>query len=48
MDLRHLPSRPNVVNINTNATGRLAYHGAVFQSRVDTLDGVILHANEEA
>lgn len=36
------------MDVQTNATSGLGDHGAGLQSIVDALDGVVLHADEEA
>lgn len=46
--LGFLPSCTNVVDVETNTTGRLTDHGAVLERLVDTLYRVVLHADEEA
>ena len=36
------------MDVQTNATSGLADHGTVLKGRVDTLNGVVLHADQEA
>ena len=48
VDLENLPSGTNVMNAETNATSSLANHCAALQCVIDTLDRVILHADQEA
>ena len=36
------------MNVQPDSTSCLADHGTIFKSFVYTLDGIILHANEEA
>ena len=43
-----LPSCTDTVDIHTNASRGLANHGAVLEGVIDTLDGIVLHADQKA
>ena len=43
-----LPSSTDTMDVETNATCGLADHCTLFESIIDTLDAVVLHADEEA
>ena len=42
------PCCTNGMNVETNATSSFANHGAVLQGVVDSFNGVVLHADQEA
>ena len=45
---QNLPSSTNIVNAETDASCRFTDHSTPLQSIVDTLNGVVFHAHQEA
>lgn len=41
------PSRPDTVNTQTDTSCRFANHSTILQGIVDSLDGIVFHANQE-